>query len=99
MLAAGKITSSDAELSNLDALTLERALRRYFEERVFKPAVTKSGVAESLTFHGLRHIAASLMVEQGEHPQVIQARLGHPTARLSMELYAHVPEATDRDVP
>ena len=73
-------------------------LRRYFEERVFKPAVTKAGVAESLTFHGLRHVAASLMVEQGEHPQVIQARLGHPTARLSMELYAHVPEAADRDV-
>jgi integrase len=74
-------------------------LRRYFEERIFRPAVAKTGVAESLTFHGLRHIAASLMVEQGEHPQVIQARLGHPTARLSMELYAHVPEATDRDVP
>jgi hypothetical protein len=35
MLAAGKITSSDAELSNLDALTLERALRRYFEENGF----------------------------------------------------------------
>ena len=73
-------------------------LRRYFEERVFKPAVTKAGMAENLTFHGLRHVAASLMVEQGEHPRVIQARLGHATARLSMELYAHVPEAADRDV-
>jgi hypothetical protein len=38
------------------------------------------------------------MVEQGEHPRVIQARLGHATTRPSMELYAHVPEATDRDV-
>ena len=38
------------------------------------------------------------MVEQGEHPRVIQARLGHATARLSLELYAHVPEAADRDV-
>lgn len=36
--------------------------------------------------------------EDGEHPRVIQHRLGHATARLSMELYAHVPEATDRDV-
>ncbi len=73
-------------------------LRRYFQERVFKPAVTKAGVAENLTFHGLRHVAASLMVEQGEHPRVIQARLGHATARLSMELYAHVPESADRNV-
>jgi Phage integrase family len=65
---------------------------------VFKPAVIKAGLAADLTFHGLRHVAASLMVEQGEHPRVIQSRLGHATARLSMELYAHVPEAADRDV-
>ena len=73
-------------------------LRRYFAERVFKPAVKQAELDPALTFHGLRHVAASLMVAQGEHPRVIQARLGHATARLSMELYAHVPEATDRDV-
>lgn len=38
------------------------------------------------------------MVEAGAHPRVIQQRLGHATARLSMELYAHVPEAADIDV-
>ncbi len=38
------------------------------------------------------------MVADGEHPRVIQHRLGHATSRLSMELYAHVPEATDRAV-
>jgi len=73
-------------------------LRRYFAERVFNPAVKGAGLDRGLTFHGLRHVAASLMVEQGEHPRVIQGRLGHATARLSMELYAHVPEAADRDV-
>jgi integrase len=73
-------------------------LRRYFSERVFNPAVERAGLDASLTFHGLRHVAASLMVEQGEHPRVIQGRLGHATVRLSMELYAHVPEAADRDV-
>ncbi|HET7522851.1 MAG TPA: tyrosine-type recombinase/integrase, partial [Acidimicrobiales bacterium] len=66
--------------------------------RVFKNAVAKAGLDGSLTFHGLRHVAATLMVEQGEHPRVIQARLGHATSRLSMELYAHVPEAADRQV-
>ena len=70
----------------------------YFAEQVFNPAVERAGLDQALTFHGLRHIAASLMVEQGEHPRVIQGRLGHATARLSMELYAHVPEAADRDV-
>jgi integrase len=36
------------------------------------------------------------MVGSGEHPRVIQHRLGHSTARLSLELYAHVSEDADR---
>jgi integrase len=74
------------------------ALRRSFEAQVFKQAVEAAGLDPALTFHDLRHVAASLMVENGEHPRVIQARLGHATSRLSMELYAHVPEAADRQV-
>ncbi|MDQ6728238.1 MAG: tyrosine-type recombinase/integrase [Actinomycetota bacterium] len=73
-------------------------LRRSFAARVFNPAVGRAGLPDALTFHGLRHVAASFLVDAGEHPRVIQHRLGHATARLSMELYAHVPEATDRDV-
>lgn len=72
-------------------------LRRSFATRVFNPAVGRAGLPDDLTFHGLRHVATSFMVEAGEHPRVIQHRLGHATARLSMELYAHVPEAADRD--
>jgi integrase len=74
------------------------ALRRSFAARTFTPAVAAAEVDARVTFHGLRHVAASLMVEAGVHPRVIQQRLGHATARLSMELYAHVPEAADRDV-
>jgi len=73
-------------------------LRRSFAARVFNPAVVRAGLPEALTFHGLRHVATSFMVGEGEHPRVIQHRLGHATARLSMELYAHVPESTDRDI-
>jgi integrase len=58
----------------------------------------EAGLDEALTFHGLRHVAASLTVEAGDHPRVIQQRLEHATSCLSMELYAHVPEAADRDV-
>ena len=73
-------------------------LRRSFAARVFNPAVRRAALPEELTFHGLRHVATTFLVEAGEHPRVIQHRLGHATARLSMELYAHVPEATDRNV-
>lgn len=71
------------------------ALRRSFEGRHFLPAAQRAGL-ENLTFHGLRHVAASFLVEDDEHPRVIQHRLGHATARLSMELYSHVPEPADR---
>jgi integrase len=74
------------------------ALRRSFAARMFTPAVAAAALDERVTFHGLRHVAASLMVEAGVHPRVIQQRLGHASARLSMELYAHVPEAADREV-
>jgi hypothetical protein len=43
--------------------------------------------------------AASFLVDGGEHPRVIQHRLGHATARLSMELYAHVPRRRTETSP
>ena len=36
------------------------------------------------------------MVATGEHPRVIQARLGHADPTLSLGLYAHVPDDADR---
>ncbi|MGH9122492.1 MAG: tyrosine-type recombinase/integrase, partial [Acidimicrobiales bacterium] len=71
-------------------------LRRRFSERVFAPAVQRAGLDSSLTFHGLRHAAITTMVGLGVHPRVMQGRAGHATARLTMELYAHVPEEADR---
>jgi integrase len=71
-------------------------LRRRFAERVFKPAVKEAGLDPSLTFHGLRHAAISTMVELGVHPRVMQGRAGHATAKLTMELYAHVSDSADR---
>jgi len=44
----------------------------------------------SLTFHGLRHVVMSTLVDENVHPRVIQSRAGHASSRLTMELYAHV---------
>ena len=70
-------------------------LRRRFAERTFTPAVARAGLDPSLTFHGLRHAAITTMVELGVHPRVMQGRAGHATSKLTMELYAHVPESAD----
>lgn len=71
-------------------------LRRHFEARTFKPAIRAAGLPEPLTFHGLRHVATSLMVTNGEHPKVIQARLGHSDPAISLGVYAHVSADLDR---
>ena len=36
------------------------------------------------------------MVREGVHPRVIQHRLGHSKAELSMSVYAHVPTELDK---
>jgi len=71
-------------------------LRRRFGERQLGPAVERAGLAPGLTFHALRHAAITAMVDAGVHPRVMQGRAGHATSKLTMELYAHVPDAADR---
>lgn len=71
-------------------------LRRSFVARVLRPAAEAAGLPEDLTFHGLRHVAASLMVENGEHPKVIQHRLGHADPSISLGVYAHISPELDR---
>ena len=75
-------------------------LRRHFLSRVLKPAAAQAGlpvgVRSGLDFHGLRHVATSLMVASGEHPRVMQGRLGHSNPALTIGLYAHVPDDVDR---
>ena len=73
-------------------------LRRSFEARVFKPAVEAAGLPSNLTFHGLRHVATTLMIANNEHPKVIQHRLGHADPAMSLGVYGHVPDSLDQDV-
>jgi len=65
-----------------------------FRSRVWTPAVTKADLG-GLTFHCLRHSAATAWVAAGVDVRTAQHRLGHSTGRLVLDLYAHV--ATDAD--
>ncbi len=50
-----------------------------------------------ITFHELRHTSASLLIFAGEHPKVIQSRLGHSDIKLTMNTYGHLlPESDQR---
>jgi integrase len=71
-------------------------LRRSFVRRILHPAAERAGLPSSLTFHALRHVAVSSMAEAGLPYSVTQARAGHSTARMTMEVYSHRSSAADR---
>jgi integrase len=43
-----------------------------------------------LTLKGLRHTWATLALEQGINPKVVQERLGHSTVNITLNVYSHV---------
>ena len=44
----------------------------------------------NIRFHDLRHTAASLMLKQGVSVKVVQERLGHSDAAMTLNVYSHV---------
>jgi integrase len=47
-------------------------------------------MSESFRIHDLRHTRATLLLELGEHPKVVQERLGHKDISVTMDMYMHV---------
>lgn len=63
--------------------------RTNFRRRVWLPAV-RSSVGEPFRFHDLRHTHAAMLIAQGEHPKVIQLRLGHSSIQVTLDTYGHL---------
>jgi integrase len=76
-----------------------------FTRQVFKPLVKKTNAAleneaekknaepdllPDIRFHDLRHGHATMMLALGEHPKVVQERLGHSQISLAIDTYSHV---------
>lgn len=51
-----------------------------------------------LTPHGLRHVHATVLLSAGVPVHVVQQRLGHASARTTLDVYAHVLPVSERDV-
>ena len=70
--------------------TLGGPLRRsHFHRQDFKPLLKRAGLPD-IRFHDLRHTMATLLLSQGEHPKVVQERLGHSQIGITMDTYSHV---------
>lgn len=63
--------------------------RHNIVSRYLHPALDKAGLPR-IRFHDLRHTAATLLLEQGIHPKVVQEMLGHSQISLTLDTYSHV---------
>jgi integrase len=59
-------------------------------------AATAKVAGLPITFHGLRHTHASLMLAAGTDMKVTSARLGHSSIAITADLYTHVVSEQDR---
>ena len=62
----------------------------------FQKIVTCSGLPH-MTFHGLRHMTATLLMKAGKNPKVVQELLGHSTIGVTMDTYSHVMPGLQKD--
>lgn len=49
-----------------------------------------------ITLKGLRHTHATILLELGVHPKVVQERLGHTKISTTMDIYSHVAPTMQR---
>lgn len=56
-----------------------------------------AGLPEWATPHDLRHFYASMLIRSGASVKVVQARLGHASAKTALDVYGHLfPDEEDR---
>lgn len=65
-------------------------------DRIFKETLVKAGIPK-IRFHDLRHTAATLMLQEGIHPKVVQERLGHSDISMTLNVYSHVLPSMQED--
>jgi integrase len=62
----------------------------------FRRAAEAAGVLGA-SFRDLRHHYASLLIQGGESVKAVQARLGHSSASITLDVYSHLwPDSEDR---
>jgi len=59
-----------------------------FMNRYFRPALKKCGLSD-VTFHSLRHTAASLLISQGTPITAVSGILGHASTKMTLDVYGH----------
>lgn len=62
----------------------------HYVSQNFSKALTLCGIEDKITFHGLRHTHATMLLAAGVNEKTISERLGHSTVSFTMDIYTHV---------
>src|SRR5262249_38640000 len=61
-----------------------------WRQATFIPARTQAGLPRRFRIHDLRHTAASLMIQAGYPPKMLQEIMGHASITTTLDLYGHL---------
>lgn len=70
---------------------------RHLSRRHLKPALERAGLSQKTRAYDLRHTFATLWLDFGEDPKVLQDILGHSRIETTMNLYQHVSPKIQKD--
>ncbi len=72
-------------------------IQQYPFAQAFASAARRAGLPEWATPHDLRHFYASTLIRSGASVKVVQVRLGHESAKTTLDIYSHLfPDEEDR---
>jgi integrase len=60
-------------------------------------ALLKKAELPDIRFHDLRLSVATLLLEIGTHPKIVQELLGHENIGMTMDIYSHVMPTMQRE--
>lgn len=58
--------------------------------RVLFKRICDENKIRKIRFHDLRHTCASLLLQAGVHPKVVQEMLGHSSIKITLDTYSHL---------
>jgi integrase len=65
-------------------------IRRSRWSEIWRAAAAPLGLPKGTGFHALRHYYASTLIRAGESVKVVQERLGHTSATMTLDVYGHL---------
>jgi integrase len=63
--------------------------------QIWRPAARTAGLPERVGVHCLRHWYVSALIAHGESVKVVQRRLGHSSAAVTLDVYGHLWPSSD----